>query len=85
MQLLKGGVTSKILLKGFILVKYLRGFLPVVSFGNLLFIHASTNATDDQKYSLFPTQILTVPKFWYHLANLFPSKNVLLTLLERDF
>ena len=28
--------------------------MPVVPFGNLLFIHASTNATDDHKYSPLP-------------------------------
>ena len=35
-------------------------FWPVVSFERLLFIHASTNATDDHKYSPFPSQIFTV-------------------------
>ena len=30
-------------------------FKPVVPFGNLLFIHASTNATDDHKYSPLPS------------------------------
>ena len=44
-------------------------FRPVLAFRDLLFIHASTNATDDHKYSLFPSQILTFPKFWYHLAD----------------
>ena len=44
------------------------GFLP---FGKLHFIHASTNATDDNKYSPLPSQILTVLKFWYHLAHTF--------------
>ena len=32
---------------GFIFVQHLRGFRPVVPFGILLFIHASTNATAD--------------------------------------
>ena len=30
-------------------------FRPVVPFENLLFIHASTNATDNHKYSPFPS------------------------------
>ena len=30
-------------------------FKPVFIFGNLLFIHTSTNATDDHKYSLLPS------------------------------
>ena len=30
-------------------------FSPVLPFGDLLFIHASTNATDDHKYSLMPS------------------------------
>ena len=51
-------------------------FRPVLAFRDLLFIHASTNATDDHKYSPFPSQILTVPKFWYHLAHSFSRKNV---------
>ena len=51
-------------------------FRPVLAFGNLLFVHASTNATDDQKYSPFPSQILTVSKFCYHLAHSFSRKNV---------
>ena len=51
-------------------------FRPVLEFRDLLFIHASTNATDDHKYSPFPSQILTVPKFWYHLAHSFSRKNV---------
>ena len=38
-------------------------FRPVLPLGNLLFIHALTNATDDHKYSPLPSQILTVPKF----------------------
>ena len=40
--------------------KYARFFKPVLPFGDLLFIHASTNATDNHKYSPFPSQILTV-------------------------
>ena len=59
---------------GFILVQHLRG--TVVPFGDLLFINVSTNARDDHKYSLFPSQILTLPKFWYHLAHSFSRKNV---------
>ena len=51
-------------------------FRLVLLLGNLLFIHASTNATDDHKYSPFPSQILTLPKFWYHLAHSFSRKNV---------
>ena len=50
-------------------------FRPVVPIGELLFIQGSTNATDDHKYSPFPSQILTVPKFWYHLAHSFWRKN----------
>ena len=30
-------------------------FRPVLAFGNLLFVHASTNATDDHKYSPLPS------------------------------
>ena len=30
-------------------------FKPVVPFGNLLFVHALTNATDDHKYSPLPS------------------------------
>ena len=30
-------------------------FRPVLVFRDLLFIHASTNATDDHKYSLLPS------------------------------
>ena len=55
-------------------------FMPVLPFGDLLFIHASTNATDDHEYSLFPSQILTVPEFEYHLAKSFSCKMSLLTL-----
>ena len=51
-------------------------FMLVVPFGNLLFIHALTNVTDDHKYSPFPSQILTVPELWYHLAHSFWRKNV---------
>ena len=41
---------------GFIFVQHLRGFFsPVLSFRDLLFIYASTNATDDHKYSLLPS------------------------------
>ena len=47
-----------------------------VPFGKLHFIHASANATDDHKYSPFPSQILTVLKFWYHLVHSFSHKNV---------
>ena len=50
-------------------------FRPVVPFGNLLFIHTSTNATDHHKYSPFPSQILPFPEFWYHLSQSFSRKN----------
>ena len=50
-------------------------FRPVLAFGNLLCVHASTSATDDYKYSPFPSQILTVLKFWYHSAHSFSRKN----------
>ena len=53
-----------IIITGFLFVQHLRGFFrPVLAFGNLLFIQTSTNATDDHKYSLFPSQILTVSQF----------------------
>ena len=50
-------------------------FKALFTFGNSRFIHASTNATDDHKYSPFPSQILTVQKFWYHLAHSFSRTN----------
>ena len=40
---------------GFISVQHLQGFSPVLPFGYLHFIHASTNATDDHKYSPLPS------------------------------
>ena len=40
---------------GFVFVQYLRVFMPVLPFGDLLFIHASTNATEDHKYSQLPS------------------------------
>ena len=39
---------------------------PVLAFGNLLFIHASTIAADDQKKFPFPLQTLPFLEFWYH-------------------
>ena len=51
-------------------------FRPVLAIGNLFFIHALTNATDDHKYSPFHSQILPFTKFWYHLAHSFSGKNV---------
>ena len=49
-------------------------FRLVVPFGKLLFIHASTNATDDHKYSPLPSA--DFDSFWYHLAHSFSCKNV---------
>ena len=37
----------------------------VVPFDKLHLNNASTNATDDHKYSPFPSQILSILKFWY--------------------
>ena len=70
------GLWLAVAIPGFIFVQYLRVFRPVLPFGDLLFIHASTNATDDHKYSPFPSQILTVPEFWYHLAHSCSCENV---------
>ena len=50
-------------------------FRLVVPFGKLLFIHASTNATDTNIPRCLP-QILTVPQFGYHLAYSFSCKIV---------
>ena len=60
---LYGGATSP----GFIFVQHWV-FSRLLTLGNLLFGHASTNATDDHKYSLFPSKILPFPKLWYLLA-----------------
>ena len=43
---------------------------------DFFFNHVLTNATDDHKYSPFPSQILTVPEFWYHLLHSFWRKKV---------
>ena len=51
-------------------------FRPIFLFGNLHFAHALTNATDDHKIPRCLPQILTLPKFWYHLAHSFSRKNV---------
>ena len=49
----------------------------VVPFGNLLFIHASTNATDNHKYSLFSSQTFAISGVLvYHLAHSFWRENV---------
>ena len=70
----------------FTFVQHLRSFLTIfVPFGKLHFIHALTNATDDHKYSLFPSQILTVPKFWCHLAHSFSRKKMSLLTLRGLF
>ena len=72
-------VKGVVISTGVIFVPHLCGFLGqyiLLAFENLLFIHASTNATDDHKYSPFPSQILTVPEFWYDLAHSFSLKNV---------
>ena len=61
---------------GFIFMQHLRGFRPVLAFVTLLFVHASTNATHDHNIPRCLPKILTVPKFWYHLAHSFSHKNV---------
>ena len=38
-------------------------FQFILPHGHRLFIHALTNATDNHKYSLFPSKILPVPEF----------------------
>ena len=47
-------------------------FRPVLAFRDLLFIHASTNATDDHKYSPLPSED-------------FDSSEVLVSFLELRF
>ena len=51
-------------------------FRPVLAFRDLLFIHASTNATDDHKYSPLPSADFDSSGVWYHLAHSFSRKNV---------
>ena len=52
-------------------------FRLVLPFGNLIFIHASTNATDHHKYSPYPFEILLVPEFWYQfIAFIFSEKSL---------
>ena len=46
--------------QGFIFVHH----LPILAFGNLLFIHSLTNPTDDHKYSPFPPQTLPNSGVW---------------------
>ena len=54
-------------------MQHLYGFFrPVMSFGKLHFIHTSTNATDDHKYSPLPSSD-------------FDSSEVLVSFLEHRF
>lgn len=56
------------------------GFLACCAIGKVVFIHAPTNATDNHKYSLFPSQILSVTKLGYHWSHSFSRKMTHLTL-----
>ena len=58
-------------------------FRPVVPFGNLHFIHAPTNATDENKYFPFLSQILTVPEFEYLFTAFISSKISHITFYKR--
>ena len=51
---------------------------PIVPFGNLLLIHALTNATAQTITNTprFLPKILTVPKFWYQITNSLSRINV---------
>ena len=51
-------------------------FKPVLPFGNLHFVHALTNATDDHKYSSLPSADFDIAEVLDHLAHSFSSKNV---------
>ena len=45
-------------------------FLAVVLFRNLLYIQTSTYATEDHKYSSFPSLIWPVPEFWFTIYHI---------------
>ena len=62
---------------GFIFVQHLSGFTPVLAYGNLLFVHASTNATDDHKYSPLPSVDFDIAEVLVSFsAIIFSKKNV---------
>ena len=65
---------------GFIFVQHLRGFLGQYRHLDICLLSTlrimPQTITNNPPPSPFPSQILTLPKFWYHLAHSFSRKNV---------